>query len=277
MNDNEINFWLDLSEKISQNVENAIQNSKNDPEINSITKIGADGTPTHKIDEYAENSAIETIKSTGKSLILISEEIGTIKIGDDRPENVIIMDPLDGTTNAMKNIPCYGISLAIAKLDKNKTLDDITLGDIEIGFVKNFPTNDTYIAVKGKGSLKNNKPIEKSDINQISEATVCNYIYREKKDKIAKLCSSVRRMRLMGAISVELCYVSDGTYDIFLDTGSVRLLDIAAAQLILKENNGIVTDTENNVLASSLDLMEKTSIISSSNKEIHEEIMKLLK
>ena len=89
MNDEQIEFWLNLSEEISYNVEDAINMASKDPDVASITKIGADGTPTHKIDEYAENAAIKTIEATGKSLILISEEIGTVKIGEDTPEVVL--------------------------------------------------------------------------------------------------------------------------------------------------------------------------------------------
>lgn len=275
MNDEQIEFWLNLSEEISYNVEDAINMASKDPDVASITKIGADGTPTHKIDEYAENAAIKTMEATGKSLILISEEIGTVKIGEDTPEVVLIMDPLDGTTNALKHIPCYGISIAIAE-NSRASIDDITMGDIQIGYVKNFANEDTYIAIKGRGAKKNNEEMKLSGISKLSEATVCNYVYREDANEVAKIISCSRRMRLMGAIAVEICYVADGTYDVFLDTKSVRLLDIAAAQLILKENGGIVSDTDTNELASSLKLMGKTSVVATTNQNIHNEVIELI-
>ena len=81
--------------------------------------------------------------------------------GDDDAEVLMILDPLDGTSNAMRNMPCYGISIALADLT-SKTLDDVTLDDIEIAYVKNFPTGDAYSAVKGKGALKNNEKITPS-------------------------------------------------------------------------------------------------------------------
>ena len=276
MNDKEINFWLNLSQEISEKVEEAMTNARDDPKLTTITKIGADGTPTHKIDEYAENAAIEVIKNSGKSLILISEEIGKIKIGKEDAKNLVIMDPLDGTSNAMKNIPCYGISIAVASIPNDEGVSDVTLGDIEFGYIKNFPTGDIYTAIKGKGSAKNGKPMTLSNIKKASESTISTYIYRAKEGMLDKLCTSVRRMRLMGAIAVELCYVADGTYDTFLDVGAVRVLDIAAAQLVIKETGGVVTDIESNPLASQLDLLEKTSIVASANKEVHDDIIKLL-
>lgn len=275
MNDNEINFWLDLCPQIAEKVENAIDLAREDPNVTSITKIGADGTPTHKIDEYAENAAIDVLKSTGKSLIVISEEIGTVKLGDNQAESVLIMDPLDGTTNAMKNLPCYGISIAIAPIEKGKTLEDITLADIEVAFVKNFPTGDTYVAVKNKFASKNSNTIHVSEVEEAKKATLSTYLYRSKCD-MNNIYSHVRRMRIMGAIAIEMCFVAEGIYDVFLDTQAVRVLDIAASQLIIKEAGGYITDINSNVLSSQIDLLEKTTIVATTNQKLQKDIIRLL-
>ncbi len=275
MNYEKISYWLDLCPQISDKVEKAIEIARQDPHVTSITKIGADGTPTHKIDEYAENAAIEVLESTGKSLILISEEIGTIKIGSDESEIVLIMDPLDGTTNAMKNIPCYGISIAIAPLKNDTDLENITLDDITIAFVKNFPMNDTYMAVKGEYATKNGKAISVSNTERAKDSTLSTYLYRSKRN-MDKIYSTVRRMRIMGAIAIEMCYVAEGIYDVFLDTEAVRVLDIVASQLIIKEAGGYIADIYSNELSSQIDLLEKTTIVATPNKKLQEDVIKLL-
>jgi myo-inositol-1(or 4)-monophosphatase len=160
----------------------------------------------------------------------------------------------------MKNLPCYGISIAIASLENNKTLKDITLEDIEVAFVKNFPTGDTYLAVKDKFACKNSKPIHVSDVEEAKKATLSTYLYRSRCD-MNNIYSHVRRMRIMGAIAVEMCFVAEGIYDVFLDTQAVRVLDIAASQLIIKEAGGYITDINSNVLSSQIDLLEKTTIV----------------
>lgn len=275
MNDDEITYWLELCNIISDNVEEAIKIAREDPSLTSVTKIGADGTPTHKIDEYAENAAIKVLEDTGKSLILISEEIGTIKIGDESAEAVIIMDPLDGTTNALKNLPCYGISIAIGKLNDDSDLENVTLTDIEVAYVKNFPTNDVYTAVKDRYSTKNNNLIQVSNVKEAKKATVSTYIYRTRRD-LNKIFSNVRRMRIMGAIAVEMCYLAEGVYDVFLDTQAVRVLDIAAAQLIIREAGGYITDIDSNELSSQIDLHAKTTIVATPNKSLQKDIINLL-
>lgn len=275
MNDEEINYWIDTCPKICQKVEEAIMDARDDPAVTSITKIGADGTPTHKIDEYAEEAAIKVLEESGKSLILISEEIGTIKIGNEDAEAVLIMDPIDGTTNAIKNLPCYGFSLAIASLNGDDDLKNIKLTDISIAFVKNIPTGDTYLAVKDRYATKNGNPINVSDVEEARKATVSTYLYRSSRD-MNNLYSNVRRMRIMGSIAIEMCYLAEGIYDVFLDTQAVRVLDIAASQLIIKEAGGYITDLNSNVLSSQVDLLEKTTIVATPNKKLQENITKLL-
>lgn len=275
MNEEEISFWLDLCPQIAEKVENALNIARKDPEVNSITKIGADGTPTHKIDEYTENAALDVLRSTGKSLVVISEEIGTIKLGDEEAEVIIIMDPLDGTTNAMKNLPCYGISIAVASTDDNKSLEDMTLDDVEVAFVKNFPTGDTYLAVKDGYACKNSNPIHVSKVEKAEKATLSTYLYRSRCD-MNNIYSHVRRMRIMGAIAIEMCFVAEGIYDVFLDTQAVRVLDIAASQLIIKEAGGYITDINSNVLSSQIDLLEKTTIVAATNKKLQQDIIRLL-
>lgn len=277
MDENRITFWLELSDKISENVERCINDARCDPDLSSVTKMGADGTPTHKIDEIAENCVIKTLNDSGKSLVLISEEIGEIKIGKEDAEVLMILDPLDGTSNATRNMPCYGISMALADLT-SKSLDEVTLDDVEIAYVKNFPTGDAYSAVKGKGALKNNERITPiSHITKVSDATLCSYVYRAKSERLSNLCSSVRRMRIMGSIAIEMCYVADGAYDAYLDINEiVRILDIAASQLIIKENGGIVTDYNGNPLSNKLKLTEKTSIMATCTSNLHEDMMRYL-
>ena len=175
----------------------------------------------------------------------------------------------------MKNIPCYGISIAIAPLKNDTDLENITLDDITIAFVKNFPMNDTYMAVKGEYATKNGKAISVSNTERAKDSTLSTYLYRSKRN-MDKIYSTVRRMRIMGAIAIEMCYVAEGIYDVFLDTEAVRVLDIVASQLIIKEAGGYIADIYSNELSSQIDLLEKTTIVATPNKKLQEDVIKLL-
>jgi myo-inositol-1(or 4)-monophosphatase len=146
-----------------------------------------------------------------------------------------------------------------------------------LGMVKNYATGDLYSAVKGKGAYLNGKKLTPSSKNELSQVSLGAYVYRMDMGKIEVLCKSVRRMRIMGAVAIELSYVADGTYDAFVDVrNNLRIVDLAAAKLILEESGGIVTDRYGDILNGELSVLGKTSLIATCNSIIHGEIISIL-
>lgn len=274
MNEDDVKFWSEISYKIMEEVNEAISPLVGQEKAGKTVKMGADGTPTKLIDLVAEEKVVEILESSKRSLILVSEEIGEFKIGDGIPEVVFVVDPLDGTNNAVKNFPGYGISLAVAEY---KSEGPMTIQDLEMGFVKNFATGDIYQAVKGSGATLNGKKINTSRQSDISKSSIGAYIYRADINKVDQLTKRVRRMRILGSVAIELCYVADGTYDAFLDVrGNLRIVDVGAAKLIVEEAGGLVTEERNQPLNGKLSVLERTSIIASGNDDIHRELIQIL-
>jgi myo-inositol-1(or 4)-monophosphatase len=274
MKKEDIKFWREISHKIIHEVEDAISPLVGRKTSGEIVKMGADGTPTKLIDEVAEEKVIEILKSTGKSITLISEEIGEIKIGNMPSEVIFVIDPLDGTVNALKNIPVYGISIAIADASI-KPLEELTLADIEMGFVKNLANCNLYEAFKDNGVYLNDRYVSSSIQDNLADSSIGAYIRGD--NRISKLSNIVRRIRLLGSVAIELCYVADGTYDAFLDIrGNVRIIDIAAAKLIIEESGGIITDENGKNLNNKLNVKERTSVIASGNLKIHKDIINVI-
>lgn len=275
MKDEDIKFWSKISHKIMEEVHEAISPLVGQVKAGETVKMGADGTPTKLIDLVAEEKVVEILESTEIPLTLVSEEIGRFKFGDDPSKVVFVVDPLDGTSNALKNIPAYGISLAVAEISNLE--DSMTIKDVEMGFVKNFATDDIYEAVKGRGAILNGGNILTSKEDDISTSSIGAYIYRADMKKVDKLCKMVRRMRILGSVAIELCYVADGTYDAFLDVrGNLRIVDVSAAKLIVEEAGGLVTNEYNQPLSGKLSVLERTSIIASGNSNIHKELIRIL-
>lgn len=274
MKKDDLNFWVDVSKKIIKNVENAVSPYVGTKKANKIVMMGADGTPTKLIDIKAETEVIKVLKDLEIPVTLISEEIGMLKLGDEPSPVYIVVDPLDGTTNAVKNMPAYGISIAIAKTHDN---DYPNINNVNIGFVKNFATGDLFRAVKGQGSFINDKKAVPSNIDKLNNSLVGAFIYGTNVKKLDYLCKRVRRMRIMGSVAIELCYVSDKTYDAFIDLrDNLRIVDIAAGKLIVEEAGGIVTDLDNKTINGKLTVKDKTSILAASNKKLHEDILNVM-
>jgi myo-inositol-1(or 4)-monophosphatase len=281
MDRDDIKFWSTISNRIMEEANQVVKPLVGNPKSDKIVKMGADGTPTKFIDLVAEEKVIEILEESKRPVTLISEEIGEFKIGKGPSEAVFVVDPLDGTRNAIKNIPAYGISIAVADpTGASKLAADpskLIISDVEMGFVKNFATGDIYSAKKGNGAFLNGIPIKPSQKNDVSGSSIGAYIYRAEMSKIDKLLKTVRSMRILGSVAIELCYVADGTYDAFLDIrGNLRIVDISAAKLIIEESKGIVTDENCQSLESGLNVLDRTSIVASCNKTIHREIIEIL-
>jgi len=281
MNKDDIRFWGHISNKIMRDAQEAVKPLVGMEEAGRVVKMGADGTPTKFIDLLAEEKVVEVLEDTGRPLTLVSEEIGELKIGKGPSEAVFVVDPLDGTRNAIKNIPAYGISIAVADpMGTSNSVTDmnkLTISDVELGFVKNFATGDIYNAEKGNGAFLNGNQISPSTRTDVSDSSIGAYIYRAEMSKIDKLCKTVRSMRILGSVAIELCYVADGTYDAFLDIrGNLRIVDISAAKLIIEEAKGVVTDENCKKLKSGLNVLDRTSIVASCNKNIHRDIIEIL-
>lgn len=276
MKDTEIKFWEETGLNIIRQVEEAVEPLIGTRKSGEIVKIGADGTPTTLIDVVAEKKVVDALEELERPVFLISEEIGEVKIGKDPPEAILVVDPLDGTSNAIKKIPAYGISIAIAQSSASSQ-ETANLQDVVMGLVKNFATGDLYSGFKGYGAFLNGEKIGSSLIDDVSRSSVGAYIYRGDMNRLEPLCKTVRRMRTLGAVAIEISYVADGTYDAFVDMrDNLRVVDVAAAKIIVEESGGLVTDRHSRTLDARLGVLEKTSLIASGNEKLHGDIMGIL-
>jgi myo-inositol-1(or 4)-monophosphatase len=95
---------------------------------------------------------------------------------------------------------------------------------------------------------------------------------------MASLFEKTKHLRHFGANALELCYVADGSTDAFIDIrGKLRVTDIAAAQLILREAGGIIKSPEDKNLDAPLDAAQRISFVAAANKALYDTIQKLLK
>ncbi|NJD78177.1 MAG: bifunctional fructose-bisphosphatase/inositol-phosphate phosphatase [Candidatus Methanoperedens sp.] len=256
--------YYNLCNDVAEAIENATSHLIGKPEAGVTLRIGADGTPTEVIDEAAENAALSVLEKDGRSIRIVSEELGEKIIGD-KPEFTLVLDPIDGTFNAVNNIPFYCAPIAIAGSD---------LSDIRYGFVKNLVTGDIYTAEKGKGSFLNGKKIHVSTLSELSRVGVLSYSHRP--HAIAINNHNVRRVRVFGSAALELCYIASGIFDAFIDMrGMLRVSDIAAGKLIVEEAGGYVSDGKGKSLSTPLDVKKRVNIVAS-NGYIHDKLLELV-
>lgn len=252
--------FYELCSNVAEAIEQAVSGLIGKPEAGEVLYIGADGTPTEKIDEVAENAALSVLETDGRSMRIVSEELGEKMIGKD-PEFAFIIDPIDGTFNAVNNIPFFCVPVAIGNRD---------LSDIRYGFVKNLINGDIYTAEKGKGAFLNGDQIHASSFSKLPEISVISYNHCAH----AVLNShTVRRVRVFGCAALELCYVASGVFDAFIDMrGMLRVTDIAAGKLIVEEAGGRVTDGAGSPLCTPLDVKQRVNMVAS-NGHVHDTLV----
>jgi NAD+ kinase len=283
------NLATKIAHEIIDKVEKEIKNYVGKKESGKFVKIGADGTPTSYIDIVAENIVIDILKSYEDAFYLISEEIGELKIHNGKIEEVqlyeevekdsenpakliFLIDPLDGTSNAIKEIPAYGISIAVAEIHKDKYP---TLNDVELGFIKNFSNGNFFHAEKGKGAWLNGKSRSPSKETRISNISLGGFT-KTSTSTASKLIDTARRMRVLGSVVLELSYVASGKYDAFLDLRGSRIIDIAASKLIVEESGAIITNNYGEELDNKLSIYERTIVVATGNEELHEQIINII-
>ncbi|RQD82589.1 bifunctional fructose-bisphosphatase/inositol-phosphate phosphatase [Methanosalsum natronophilum] len=257
--------YLDLCNEAAKAVANATESLVGTDEAYESLYMGADGTPTKKIDHVAENALFCVLESFGVSMRVLSEEFGEKTIGTD-PEIAVVIDPLDGTYNAAHGIPIYSVSIAIGTPD---------LSEIWFGYVRNLANNDTYHAQSGQGAYLNNVAINPSTTTTLSKSCMSLYGYRLNVERTVKLWKEVRRIRIFGSVALEICYVAAGKADAFVDVRrALRMTDVAAGKVILEEAGGKVTNGVGGDLVLIDNVAKKVDIVAT-NKHLHNTILKL--
>ncbi len=232
-------------------------------------KIKKGNKNSKKIDILAEDTVIQYIKQENLDVNLLSEEIGEIQIGMT-PKYTIILDPIDGTTNAIKGLPFFSTSIAIAKGNLIK--------DIFFGYIRNYLTNEIFY-VNQNGAFYNDRQCISSSCTNISRALISLYSYSiVNYQQMRKILNTVRKMRLFGAISIEISYVGCNKLDGIIDLrGDLLITDIAAGILFLNKAGGVISDANGNEISGELDRDKGYSVIAAGNQVMHENFLKVIR
>lgn len=211
--------------------------------------IGADGTETLRIDEQAERAILDIVEAGDLPLNVLSEEVGWLDRG---AEHTLVTDPIDGTYNASRGIPFYGVCLAVGNR---------CFSDIEEAMVLNLVSGDEYYAVKGGGATLNGQPISTRQYDD-GESLYALYSGRTASGRAHRLTTEPRRVRSLGSAALEICLVAQGSADLFFQDGyPLRITDIAAPGLVLREAGGECYTSACELLEMGMNLEDREEII----------------
>lgn len=183
-----------------------------------------------EVDKQAEEVILGLLQSS--SYGVLAEETG-LSVGKSKAMWVI--DPLDGTTNFVRGLPFFAVSVALV-LDRKPLL----------GVIVNPLTGDEYCAIRGKPTLVNGKRVKiDSKKQQKTPSYFVNHGYdiedRKRFAEVTRRLACKSYLRKLGTTALELCYVAAGHVDAFVCSGD-ELWDFAAGLVIAEGANCVISD-----------------------------------
>jgi len=233
--------------------------------------IGAGGDISRNIDIVAEKTILDYLKEISFECIVLGEECGRVELSS-KPKGFVIMDAIDGSANAVRGVPFFCCSLAFATQDKISSITD--------GVVTDLSSGDMYWASKGKGSFLNEKKIHVQENEPIYRIVGINLsgATPEQIKRLQPILKSNNHTRHFGANALEMALFARGLIDIFIDIrGKIRIQDIAAGYLLIKEAGGLVLDAKLEPLDADLSYKTRLSFIAAANKKILKEVFPEIK
>ncbi len=229
--------------------------------------VGAGGDISRNIDIIAEKTVLDYLKEINFDCIVLGEECGRVELSDN-PKGYVIMDAIDGSANAVRGVPFFCSSLAFATEDRLSSITD--------GVITNLSNGEMYWATKNKGSFFNEEKIKVHGEDPIYKIVGINTsgASTELMKRLHHVYEKYDHTRHFGANALEMALFAKGHMDIFIDLRSkIRIQDIAAGYLIVKEAGGLLLDENLNPLDANLSYETRVSFIAAANQKILDEIV----
>lgn len=256
---------IETLSRIADAVQEAVRKIPCQKDYGTEVCMGADGTPTLEIDKVAENAALLYIERENLPLNILSEEIGYV---DNGAEETLVMDPIDGTSNAAAAIPYYTISLAVGQRN---------ISDIRLGYLRNPATGDEIWAEKGKGAFKNGERIHVREPD-MDDLFLMIYLGKRSHPDAYALAKRVKSSRSFGCASLEMAIVAEGMADANYHRSStyqngIRVVDIAASAIILREAGGEILGMDGTPFDMPFDLSSRADYIAFGDRRVYDFIL----
>ena len=191
--------------------------------LHGVTDRGLTGQRVgqYVLDVTADDAALSVLRRAGVGVL--SEESGL-----ERPDadELVIIDPVDGSTNAARGVPWYATSLCLVDADGPA-----------VALVVNQASGVRFTAERGGGAWCDGAPVRPSGCDAVSDAIV------GLNGAPARPFGSAQS-RMFGAAALDLCLVAAGTLDAYVDCVSDAhgIWDYAGAALVCAEAGVSIAD-----------------------------------
>jgi myo-inositol-1(or 4)-monophosphatase len=255
--------WLALCRSCAEDVARVLVERPARADREGVLGTGVGGDETTLVDDAAERAVVarlEALHAEGAQFTLVSEELGERRFGDGALRFVV--DPIDGSVNAKRVLPFFSLSIAIA--------DGARMEDVAFGYLRDFGSGQEWWAARGEGAwldgtrLGDERP--KAEIELLMLEGTFTHNVAELTPAFVGLAY---RLRIMGSLALALCQLAAGRADAVCSLRPIRAVDIAAAQLLLRET-GLAIDLPDArpFAASPLDTVARSRVVAGANEDV---------
>ncbi|MDP3889384.1 MAG: inositol monophosphatase family protein [bacterium] len=183
-------------------------------------------------DRASENYLIEALSKILPEAAIVAEESGNNGSGN----YCWVIDPLDGTTNFVHELPYFCISVALTY--NNEPV---------VGAIFNPLRNEFFYAQRGHGATLNGKPIHVSSLRAVGKSLIALGLPYDHElrapllDVANKLAQKAFGIRHIGAAALDLAYVACGRFEGCFFS-HLAWWDVAAGVVLIQEAGGTITD-----------------------------------
>lgn len=253
---------LDHVVEIALSTGHFIKNERIDLGTDFIESKGTNNFVTY-VDKKAEEELVDKLGKLLPEAGFIAEE-GTSS--EKKGAHNWIIDPLDGTTNYIHNVPPYAVSIGLMKNN-----------EIILGVIYEIFANESFTAHIETGSKLDGKSIQVSKVPSVADALIATGFPYTSFTKINEFFKTMEYfmknshgLRRLGSAATDMAYVACGRYDAFYEYG-LSPWDTAAGSIIISQAGGKVSD-----FSGGNDFLFGKELISS-NEQIFEELKTIVR
>jgi myo-inositol-1(or 4)-monophosphatase len=192
-----------------------------------------------EVDRIAEQTIITALRKAYPNHGFLGEEGGLIPGSGDGADYLWIIDPLDGTTNFVRGIPHFAVSIACKYR-----------GRLEHAVVLDPVRQEEFTASRGRGAALNGRRLRVSNRKSLEGALLgTGFPFRDSQldnldnylGMFRSLTGETAGIRRAGSAALDLAYVAAGRFDAFWEFG-LSEWDMAAGALLVQEAGGLISD-----------------------------------
>lgn len=229
------------------------------------------GDKTLLLDVKAEDAIIGVLSSSSTIFEILTEEKGFIK-NENKPEYLALIDPIDGSANLERGIPLISIGISIVPYK-----DTMNSDDAEISVIDSVFTDETYIAVAGKGVTRNGVSVRPSTPVELKNAIIS---YDTKKtwdsdflERSLRTISAVHDTRRSASNLLDLCWTASGSLDAMVDLRNMLPIIHLCGTHMVFEAGGFVLDQNGDRFCSALEPEMMMNFVAASNETLARQIL----